>query len=130
MDFEQKVTHFREEMEYLGICQYAAAPLLYRFLWFLGIAEPPPFFTSRWRSLSIQAICYSFLMAFVLLTLHIFVAVNLSTSVNLFVIVLIFSLVYSFYMASNYQYQSRMLELPNWELYLSEKHKTNSAIIS
>lgn len=130
MDFEQKVTHFREEMEYLGICQYAAAPLLYRVLWFLGIAEPPPFFANRWRSLSIHATCYSLLLAFILLTLHIFVALNLSTSVNLFVIVLMFSLVYSFYMASNYQYQSRMLELPSWELYLSEKHKINSANIS
>lgn len=130
MDFQQKVTHFREEMEYLGICQYAAAPLLYRFVWFLGIVEPPPFFTSRWRSLSIHVICYSLLMAFVLLTMHIFVAVNLSTSINLFVIVLMFIVVHSFYRASIYEYQSKMLELPNWELYLSEKHKVNSANIS
>ncbi|MDA8622307.1 DUF6404 family protein [Psychrosphaera sp.] len=130
MDFEQKVIHFREEMEYLGICQFSAAPILYRVLWFLGLQEPPPFFASRWRTIGLQTLCLSLLMSFLLMTSYIFFSVDITASFNLFIIFFIFNVFYSFYAASSYRYHSQMLELPEWEVYLSELPRLNEPNIS
>lgn len=130
MDFTEKVCHFRDEMEYLGVSEYSAAPFLYRGLWAIGILEPPPFFTGFLRSLLVQILCFAFIMLSILFSLHYIFALHSDITINLFAIIFLFSTAYSFFMTISYRQLSKILELPSWELYLSEKHKVEASNIS
>ena len=130
MEFREKVNHFRDEMEYLGVSDYLAAPFLYRGLWKLGVKEPPPIFTSFVRGLLVQIACFAFVMVCTLLMLHIVFKIDSNITINLFAIICLFSASYSFFMTISYQQLSKILELPDWELYLSKKYKTDDSNIS
>ncbi len=123
MNFQQKVGHFLEEMEYLGISKFSAAPLLYRYLWRLGIQEPPPYFSTFKRNFIIQNLGFLSLSIIVLCLMTMFFKLEFVLSITFVLPLLVFSSVFVFFNCVACQQQCKPLHLPNWEQYLTERHK-------
>lgn len=121
MNFAQKAKHYTQEMDYLGISKDIAAPLLYRFLWAFGIEEKPPLFSSRNRVFSILTFYYLSLLTTVYAGLSIAVGFAAVEYLLIYFLVGVLSALLAFLKSIRYEQEAAALELPEWEVYLSNR---------
>ena len=121
MNFAQKAKHYTQEMEYLGISKDIAAPLLYRILWALHVEEIPPLFAARNRVFGILSFYYLSLLTTAYAAISMVVGFKALDYWNIYLLVGLLSVLLAFLKSIRYEQEADALELPDWDIYLSNR---------
>lgn len=120
MNSQDKVDKLIAELGEQGHSEYTVAPPLFRMLWKLGIAIPPPLFMSFWSILGLMgfvfAIGFGVFVALLLTTIWFMGFENVPIMQPL-VATLCAGLLFGAAMAVYFRYQARKLHLPSWDQY-------------
>jgi hypothetical protein len=118
MNHQEKVAHFLNESEQRGIGRYTAAPPLYRLLWRMGIAIPPPHFMGFWGLALLMGVFFGvFWGLFMWFVLWRDDAMPLPFAIGS---ALLAGLLFGVIMAAYYRWRAGKLALPRWQDYPGE----------
>ena len=117
MNNQDKVDKLIVELGDQGYSEFTVAPPVFRVLWKLGIAIPPPLFMSFWSILGLMGFVFAIVFGIfvaLLLTAMWLMGIENVPIMQALVATLCAGLLFGAIMATYFRYQARKLRLPSW----------------